>query len=136
MWYWVCEGKPEHKRFAFNVIECTRSKIKANYLAAKKKTENHSLDYWVLEDVEHSDPDYKQYKCPACGNEMSKRELDDTWDWAGPHCNECGCTGVAMFAAVTKKPIITGYQAIRAKFASVLGWKKLEEIDREIERKR
>jgi ribosomal protein L37AE/L43A len=98
MWYWVCEGKPEHKRFAFNV----------------------------------SDPDYKQYKCPACGNEVSKRELDDTWDWAGPHCNECGCTGVEMFAVVTKKPIITGYQAIRAKFASILGWKKLEEIDQEI----
>lgn len=138
MWYWVCEGLKEHRRIAFNVIECTDSKIKANLLLIKKKNKNtnQNVEYWIREDVEHWDRDYKQYRCPECGFEMSKRELDDAWDWAGPHCINCGCTGVTMFQAVMKKPIITGYQAIRAKFASVLRWKKLEEIDKEVERKR
>ena len=136
MWYCVCEGDPEHNRIAYSVKMCTSSRILAYVKMWKLKKEDPKWDYWVDKRKEHADPDYKQYRCPDCGNLMSKRELDHTWDWAGPHCNACGCTGVSMFTSVISEPIMSGYQGIRAKFASILGWETMEKIDREEKRKR
>ena len=135
MWYWVCEGDPDHNRIAFSVKACVRLWIHAHML--KMILKRPGVDVWIRKDPEHSDPDYKQYGCPDCGNKMSKRELDATWDWAGPHCNACGCTGMSMFAAVTAlKPIMSGYQGIRAGYAKIIGWKKIEEIERKERAKR
>ena len=54
--------------------------------------------------------DLKNHKCPACGNVMTERELEHTWDWAGPHCNECGCTGMEMFTEVMKDTPVVNAQ--------------------------
>ena len=131
MWYWVCEGYEGTGKVAFKVIKCLKNKQEAEKIVIKKEKEKNKNTYWVREDEEHSDQDYKQYKCPECKNKMSSRQLDDTWDWAGPHCNKCGCTGMVMFAEVTKKkPIISGYQHLKNKFASILGWDVVEELER------
>jgi len=130
-WLWVCRGNEKTGRIAFSVIKCTKNAFLAHATLRYYKWKRDGWEYWIRKDAEHSDPDYKQYKCPECGNEMSKKELDSTWDWAGPHCNECGCTGMSMFSAVTAaKPIMSGYQGIRKAYASILGWKKMNEIDR------
>jgi hypothetical protein len=53
------------------------------------------------------------------------------WYWAGPHCNKCGCTGITMFAEVTKKkPIISGYQYLKSKWVEILGWGIVDELEK------
>ena len=130
MWYWVCKGNPEYNRGIFNTIKCTRSRLADTACMLYHRWNDRTQDYWVRKDVEHSDPDYKQYQCPACAHKMSKRELDSTWDWAGPHCNNCGCTGMDMFSAVTLKPIITGYQAVMGKCRAIIGKEGMDKIER------
>ncbi len=134
-WLWVCTGDPKNNRIAFSVVKCTKNPLLATATLLNLKRKEPKWDHWIRKDSEHLDRDYKQFKCPACGNEMSQRELDDTWDWAGPHCNECGCTGMTMFSAVSK-PIMTGYQALKAKYASLLGWDTMNEIERKERRKK
>ena len=130
-WLWVCSGDPNYNRSVFSVSKCTKNPILARAILLNLKRKEPKWDHWIRKDVEHHDRDYKQFQCPDCGNEMSQRELDDTWDWAGPHCNKCGCTGMSMFSAVTAlKPIMTGYQVLKSKYASVLGWDAVNEIDR------
>jgi len=92
---------------------CVDSKIKAMWLRRKEQKARPDSYIEIVEDMEHGDPDFLQYECPECKNLMSKRELDHTWDWAGPHCNECGCTGMSMFASVVKhKPPRSGRSEI------------------------
>jgi predicted RNA-binding Zn-ribbon protein involved in translation (DUF1610 family) len=127
MWYHVREGDPKHKRIVFRTVTCVRSKIKAYFIAWNLK--EPGKDVWVVADTEHADDNFKQFKCPDCGNLMSRRELDSTWDWGGPHCNVCGCTGMTMFSAVTAhKPIITGYQVAMGIFKRLLGDKFNENV--------
>lgn len=114
-WLWVCSGDRDANRMCYSVVKCTKNPLVATTTLLNLKRKDSQHDHWVKKDVEHSDRDYKQFKCPECENQMSKRELDDTWDWSGPHCSECGCTGVRMFAAVKRlKPIMSGYQAFIA----------------------
>jgi predicted RNA-binding Zn-ribbon protein involved in translation (DUF1610 family) len=129
-WLWVCSGDPDMGRGVFSVVKCTKNPLLATATLLNLKRKDPKSDHWIRKDVEHHDRDYKQFKCPDCGNEMSQRELDNTWDWAGPHCNACGCTGMSMFSAVTLNPIMSGYQGVKSKFASVLGWDTIDEIDR------
>lgn len=134
-WLWVCSGDPKNRRMTFSVSKCTKNPLLATATLLNLKRKDPQSDHWIRKDVEHHDRDYKQFKCPDCGNEMSNNELSDTWDWAGPHCNACGCTGMSMFVSVTAlKPIMSATQGIRKAYASVLGWKKMKEIDRKIER--
>lgn len=132
MWYQLCEGEKMYGRRVYNIKLCTSNKLKAMFklVKYKSKRQDPSMEYWIKKSLEHSDPDFKQFKCPDCNNLMSKRELDYTWDWAGPHCNECGCTGMRMFSSVTLKPIMSGYQGMMLKFEKVLGKKKIREINR------
>lgn len=129
-WLWVCSGDPNTNRMCFSVVKCTKNSILATATLLNLKRKDPKSDHWIRKDAEHYDRDYKQFKCPDCGNEMSNNELSATWDWAGPHCNECGCTGMSMFSAVTLNPIMSGYQGVKSKFASVLGWDTIDEIDR------
>jgi hypothetical protein len=135
MWYWVCEGNKKNNRIAFTVKHCVANIIKAEALVKVLKYKNRDdkdYDIWIHKSLEHSDPDFKQYVCPNCGNKMSKKELDNTWDWAGPHCNKCGCTGMDMFQAATMyRPIMTGYQSLMNKYRMILGKKKINEIEKE-----
>jgi len=111
-WLWVCSGDPDASRICFSVVKCTKNPVVATATLLNLKRKDPKHDHWIRKDAEHSDPDYKQFTCAECDNVMSKRQLDDTWDWSGPHCNVCGCTGVSMFAAVTRmKPIMSGRQA-------------------------
>jgi ribosomal protein L37AE/L43A len=129
-WLWVCSGDPDSHRIVFSVVKCTKSRTLACATLLNLKRKEPRYDHWIRKDVEHYDRDYKQFKCPECENEMSNNELSATWDWAGPHCNACGCTGMSMFSAVTLNPIMSGYQGVKSKFASVLGWDTIDEIDR------
>lgn len=109
-WYWLCLG-PYKDSLAFNCKEAFRSEIKAQAIVTfRNLTEKGANGVWfVRKDVDHPDPDYKQFECPDCHYVMSERELDRTWDWAGPHCSQCGCTGLTMFAAVQeRKPVMSG----------------------------
>lgn len=114
MWYWVCQTEKDNNgkytEICFNCLECYSSKIYANLILFIKKLKTDKFTHWFIrEDSEHCNRDYPQYDCPNCGNLMSKKEIDKTWDWAGPHCNNCGCTGMEMFAHVSRfKPIISG----------------------------
>lgn len=117
MWYHVCIAVTSD-RGVFRTLHCTRSWLKAQYL--KWKEMGPGRDVWVRRDKEHADPDYKQFLCPDCGNKMSSRELSSTWDWAGPHCNQCGCTGMRMFASVSK-PILTARQSLINAYKKILG---------------
>jgi hypothetical protein len=116
-WYWICKGFGESK-LAFSCEEASRSFTYAQTTVIKRNLarEEGDTDIWfVREDPEHPDHDYKQFKCPECENLMRKRELDRTWDWSGPHCNNCGCTGMTMFAGVTEhKPVISGRSFIES----------------------
>jgi len=107
-WYWICKSN-EDCEICFWCKEATLSKINAKFIIWWRNLQARNEDYhwFIREDGEHPDRDLKQYKCPECGNLMSSAELDSTWDWAGPHCDECGCTGLTMFAAVSK-PVISG----------------------------
>jgi len=101
-WYWICSGKsPEH--CGFSCKEATQNKRHAKSIIKKRNKVNkvEGEVWYIKERFEHPDRDFKQYRCPACANLMSDKELDATWDWGGPHCNECGCTGMEMFSAVT-----------------------------------
>ncbi len=132
MWYWLCESEPGTGKLVFKVIKCSKTRIDVEKIKKKKEASSVNKNfYWIKEDLEHHDRDYKQYECPECKNLMSTRQLDNTWDWAGPHCNKCGCTGITMFVEVTKnKPVMTGYQYLISKFASILGWGSIEELER------
>lgn len=132
MWYSVCESEPEHKRHVWSKVYTSRSRLKTYFKCWRLK--RPGVDVWVKKDKIHPDPDYKQYICPDCGNMMSERELNNTWDWAGPHCNACGCTGMTMFSSILSqegRKIMTGYQSIMGKFREILGNKKVDEIERE-----
>ncbi|MGD2072941.1 MAG: hypothetical protein PVG65_05590 [Candidatus Thorarchaeota archaeon] len=128
-WYWVCTGNPEYNRVAFNVEYCVGSLIKAQFLKAMLKRKYKGSDVWIRKEEEHYDLNYKQYKCPDCDNLMSKRELDRNWDWSGPHCNKCGCTGMKMFVSVLgNKKIINGYSAIMGELKQLLGKETMDRI--------
>jgi len=43
------------------------------------------------------------YTCNNCGFKISRQELDRTWDWAGPHCPNCGHTGIDMLSNVIEQ---------------------------------
>ena len=108
MWYHVNKGNKNLNRIAYNTIGCASSRIKAEYIKRTTKKEKWE-EIWIEKKQNHSDRNFKQFGCPECNNLMSQKELDDTWDWSGPHCNKCGCTGISMFAEVTKhKPISSG----------------------------
>lgn len=128
MWYWICSG--EYKDCGvFSVAYCVKNPITAALKLRKLQREKPEEEHWIRKHKEHSDPDYKQYRCPECGNLMSDRELSSSWDWAGPHCNKCGCTGMKMFSSVTLRPITTGYQSIMGKYRKILGTKTMKEIE-------
>jgi predicted RNA-binding Zn-ribbon protein involved in translation (DUF1610 family) len=101
MWYHI-RAYPYKGAIVFSNLHCVDSKLKAMWLKRKEQKARPDSYIEIKEDMEHSDPDYKQFLCPDCGNLMSKREIDKTWDWAGPHCNKCGCTGMEMFVSVVK----------------------------------
>ena len=111
-WHWICFGEnPDH--CVFSCKEATRSKTKALAIVAKRNISEKDGVWYIKSRPEHPDRDFKQYQCPACKNLMSDRELDATWDWSGPHCDECGCTGMNMFSAVTEHaPVISGRNII------------------------
>ena len=98
-WYWICYG-PYENSIGFNCNEAVRSKIMAYATIAYRNSKEKVGKWFVKELFEHPDPDRKQFKCPECNALMSKKELDKTWDWSGPHCNNCGCTGMVMFGAI------------------------------------
>ena len=100
-WYWICYGESEDS-IAFNCKEATRSKIKAILIISKRNILESTGKWFIKELFEHPDRDLKQFKCPDCKNLMSQTELDKTWDWSGPHCNKCGCTGLQMFTSITE----------------------------------
>ena len=108
MWYHI-NSYPEKGSCAFSTRYCVSSWVEAQLLKIKCQR-NEPDDYIeIRKDTKHADRDFLQYECPECKNLMSDRELDATWDWAGPHCNECGCTGMAMFASVQKdQPVRSG----------------------------
>lgn len=43
------------------------------------------------------------YICNACGEKITREELDRTWDWSGPHCPNCGNTGMDMLSNVIEQ---------------------------------
>ena len=98
-WYWLCYGQYKNS-IAFNCTEATRSKLRAKAVVWKRNLLESTGIWFIKETYEHPDRDMKQFQCPECKNLMSKKELNKTWDWAGPHCNACGCTGMIMFGAV------------------------------------
>jgi ribosomal protein L37AE/L43A len=115
-WYWVCEkgitSEGDFTEITFGVKHCVKSKTKARILLRKYRIKaflvKEKAEFFIRESTTHSDRDFKQYLCPQCNNKMSDRELDNTWDWAGPHCSNCGCTGMSMFAEVMKdQPVIS-----------------------------
>ncbi len=53
------------------------------------------------------------YYCPECKKTVTRKELDSTWDWSGPHCPHCGCTGVDMFSSVIEQENPKGIQGRR-----------------------
>jgi len=107
-WFWICYG-PYKNSIAFNCNEATRSEFTAYATVAYRNRKEKVGKWFVRKDFEHPDRDMKQFSCPECKNLMSQKELDQTWDWAGPHCNNCGCTGMRMFGEVMKnKPVISG----------------------------
>jgi hypothetical protein len=109
-WYWICYGQSKNS-IAFNCKEATRSEIVAYAIVAYRNYSEKVGKWFVRKDFEHPDRDIKQFKCPECETLMSQNELNQTWDWAGPHCNNCGCTGMTMFAAVQEHaPVISGKQ--------------------------
>lgn len=60
---------------------------------------------------EHIKPAEKLITCPNCNWVGEERVLNATWDWAGPHCPNCGQTGFEMLAAVIG-PIVSGKQVL------------------------
>ena len=104
-WYHVCVGDD----ISTDVKFCTSSILSAirSMMAWRRIERKHNNKVFIRPSKYHSDRDYKQFKCPNCGNLMSQLELDHTWDWSGPHCNECGCTGFDMFISVNE-PVISG----------------------------
>jgi transcription elongation factor Elf1 len=108
-WYWICSSDKPNST-GFNCKEAVKSKAHANIIVKKRniKKEKGKV-WWIRESPEHPDRDFKQFQCPDCKNMMSQRELDHTWDWAGPHCDNCGCTGLEMFVSVTEHaPVVSG----------------------------
>jgi len=103
MWYWICRGHGDTD-VVFRTKGACRIKLQAYFLLLKEKLFGKQIEgndkLFIRKEGTHPDRDRPQHQCPACGNLMSDKELDDTWDWAGPHCNECGCTGMEMFSAV------------------------------------
>ena len=67
--------------------------------------------YSNIQSRQHIVPVDKKVQCPSCKWVGTERELSATWDWAGPHCPNCGQTGFEMLEAVTG-PIVNG----RGKF--------------------
>lgn len=128
MWYWVCESDKSINRIAYSVKGCFNIKSEAKQLMYSLAYENASdanYDIWIKTDEWHADRNYKQFRCPDCGNMMSQEELDRTWDWGGPSCSACGCTGVTMFAAVhEKKPIMNSRGAILSALKEVRDYYK------------
>lgn len=57
-------------------------------------------DDWPAPGHIHANHLDRPVKCPECGWVGTEEDLDDTWDWAGPHCPSCGLTGGAMLSAV------------------------------------
>lgn len=107
-WFWICKGERENAS-AFNCTEALRSKWKAKItITIRNSTRKDEGVWYIKERAEHPDRNYKQFECPACKNLMSENELDATWNWSGPHCNKCGCTGMEMFSGVTEHaPVIS-----------------------------
>lgn len=124
MWYCVNKSEKSHNRICYSFVGAFRSRIRA-YIIAKyfqMKEENKEIEYWTKESVVHPDPNFKQYLCPVCGNKMSSRELDKTWDWAGPHCDKCGCTGMEMFSSVMRDtPVMSGKGVFLEKLRRIVG---------------
>ncbi len=116
MWYWICRGHGDTDGVFRTKFAC-KSRISAQIALIKERLfgEPISLDpnnedkLFIMKRKEHPDRDRKQHQCPECGNLMSDKELDSTWDWAGPHCDNCGCTGMEMFSAVNG-PVVSGRQ--------------------------
>jgi len=107
-WYWICLGDSE-KHSGFSCEVATRSYFKAKCTILWRNRKEKDGVWYIKERPEHPDSDFKQFQCPDCGNLMSSRELDHTWDCAGPHCNKCGCTGMDMFSSVTTHaPVVSG----------------------------
>ncbi len=104
MWYWICRGHG-NTDIVFRWKYATRNFIVARILLIKEKLQGEKIEkndkVFIRKDRKHPDRNFPQHECPACGHLMSDEELDDTWDWAGPHCDCCGCTGLNMFAAVS-----------------------------------
>lgn len=104
-WYWICYGFYKNSP----VFKCTEASL--YYIVAKiivffRNVTTSNGEWFIRKDVEHPDPTFLQFKCPTCNELLSKEDLEKTWDWSGPHCKNCGETGVKMFMTVTKKPII------------------------------
>lgn len=112
MWYWICiSDKPNAICFSSDTCYSTRIVAEVNRLLVQKSHPDEAV--WIYESPNHVDRDYKEFRCPDCDNLMSQNELDRTWDWAGPHCNKCGCCGMTMFASVMEKtPVVNGRQAM------------------------
>lgn len=121
MWYHI--RKADHENyFVFRTEACVRSRLHAQWIKFRLKRKYPNKYIEVKADPEHADRNYKQYECPECGNLMSYNELSRTWDWAGPHCNKCGCTGMTMFAEVMKyKPIRNNRGHIISLLKKILG---------------
>lgn len=108
-WHWICYGQYKNS-VAFNCTEATRSKIIAYAIVTKRNCSEKVGKWFVRKDCEHPDRDMKQFKCPACGGLLSQKELNETWDWAGPHCPYCKCTGLMMFSAVQDHAPVTAFK--------------------------
>ena len=107
-WYWICYGQYKNS-ICFNCTEATRSVIIAYAWVTFRNRKEKVGKWFVRKDFEHPNRDMKQFKCPECGTLMSQKELDRTWDWAGPHCNSCECTGLTMFSSIQDHaPVIGG----------------------------
>jgi len=108
-WYWICYSV-DNGEIVFNCTEAKRDYWRAKAIVAERnlklseKEKQNKAHWFVFGSNEHPDRDKKIYKCPNCNVELSYNDLDRNWDWEGPHCYNCGYSGLGLMIATVGIP--------------------------------